>query len=60
MFYNCSSLLSLPDIAKWNTLNVINMSCMFKNCSTLSSLPDISKLNTTNIKDMSYMFYINT
>ena len=26
MFYNCQSLLSLPDISKINTSNVINMS----------------------------------
>ena len=43
MFYDCSSLNSLPDISKWNTSNVNNMSGMFYNCSNLSSLPDISK-----------------
>ena len=56
IFYNCLSLLSLPDISKWNTNNVNNMSYMFYNCSSLSSLPDISKWNTNNVKDMSYMF----
>ena len=29
MFYNCSSLSSLPDISKWNTNNVEEMSEMF-------------------------------
>ena len=29
MFYNCSSLISLPDISKWNTKNVTNMSGIF-------------------------------
>ena len=29
MFYNCSSLLSLPDISEWDTKNVTNMSDMF-------------------------------
>ena len=57
MFYNCESLISLPDISKWNTGNVNNMSYMFYNCSSLISLPDISKLNTDNVNDMSYMFY---
>ena len=28
MFSECSSLLSLPDISKWNTNNVTNMSRM--------------------------------
>ena len=30
MFYNCSSLNSLPDISNWNTSNVTDMSWMFK------------------------------
>ena len=56
MFYKCSSLLSLPDISKWNTSNVNDMSDMFSGCSSLSSLPDISKWNTSNVNDMSCMF----
>ena len=56
MFYNCLSLLSLPDISKWNTNNITNMSYMFYNCSSLLSLPDISKWNTNNVTNMSGMF----
>ena len=43
MFGVCSSLLSLPDISKWNTNKVSDMSKMFFECSSLSFLPDISK-----------------
>ena len=43
MFGNCSSLVSLPDISKWNTANVTDMRYMFSKCSSLVSLPDISK-----------------
>ena len=57
MFSDCSSLLSLPDISKWNTSNVTNMCCMFYNCSSLLSLPDISNWNTSNVKDMKNMFF---
>ena len=56
MFSECSSLISLPDIYKWNTTNLINISGMFESCSSLISLPDISKWNTSNINDMSYLF----
>ena len=49
-------LFSLPDISKWNTLNVTDMSNMFRNCQSLLSLPDISKWNTQNVTDMSNMF----
>jgi surface protein len=56
MFSDCSSLSSFPDISKWNTNNVTNMSYMFNRCSSLSSLPDISKWNTNNVTNMSAMF----
>ena len=34
MFNGCSSLISLPDISKWDTKNVTNMSEMFYGCSS--------------------------
>ena len=43
LFNNCSSLTSLPDISKWNTIKVIDMNNMFNDCRSLISLPDISK-----------------
>ena len=48
MFDICSSLISLPDISKWNTSNVTNMSFMFNNCYSLISFSDISNLGLTN------------
>ena len=56
MLVKCSSLSSLPDISKWNTINVTYMSGMLFKCSSLSSLPDISKWNINNVIDMSYIF----
>ena len=53
MFYNCSSLNQLPDISKFNTKNVIDMSYMFYNCSSIKELPDISKWNMEKIRDIS-------
>ena len=55
MFGNCESLLSIPDISKWNTSSVNNLSYMFSNCLSLSSLSDISKWNISKdiiMKDM--------
>ena len=43
IFYECSSLSSLPDISNWDTKNVTDMIYMFRGCSSLNSLPDISK-----------------
>ena len=57
MFKKCSSLISLPDISKWNTSNVTNMSDIFYGCLSLKSLPDISRWNTSNVTNMSGMFY---
>ena len=59
MFYECSSLLSLPDISNWNTNYVTNMSFMFYRCSCLSSLPDISNWNTEKNIDMRAMLFMN-
>ena len=41
MFARCKSLKMLPDISKWDTGNITNMSCSFSECSSLKSLPDI-------------------
>ena len=56
MFSNCSSLSSLPDISKWDTKNITDMSYMFRGCSSLSSLPDISKLDLNKNLVTSNMF----
>ena len=53
----CSSLKQLPDISKWNTSNVIDMSDLFRECESLLSLPNIENWNTEKVKNMSYMFY---
>ena len=55
-FNHDKSLSLLPDISKWNTNNITDMSYMFVNCKSLSSLPDISKWNTNNVKNMSNIF----
>ena len=57
MFYGCSSLISLPDISKWDTKNVTYMNYMFTGCSSLISLPDISKWDTNKGISMGSMFY---
>ena len=57
MFRWCKSLLSLPDISKWDTSNITNMNGIFYKCESLSTLPDLSRWNTSNVKDISSMFY---
>ena len=56
MFNECESLISLPDISKWDTKNVKNMSNMFTFCKSLISLPDISEWDTKNVTDISSLF----
>ena len=56
MFYNCSSLSSLPDISKWNIKNVIKLFLMFSRCISLISMPDISKWKAQNLKEMNCLF----
>ena len=56
MFSDCNSLINLPDISKWDTKNVTNMSCMFSSYKSLNNLPDISKWDTKNVTNMSDIF----
>ena len=56
MFSHCKSLKSLPDISKWDTKNVTNMSYMFSWCKSLKSLPDISKWKLNKNLDKEDMF----
>ena len=56
MFSQCTSLVDLPDISKFDMSNVENMSCMFYNCKNLKEIDDISKWNTSNVKSMQKMF----
>ena len=41
IFNECSKLLSLPDISKWNTNNVYKHNNVFDNCSKLQNIPNI-------------------
>ena len=52
MFEYCSSLISIPDISKWNTNKAKYKSFMFSNCCSLISLPDIFKWFTTEDKNL--------
>ena len=50
MFRGCSSLISLPNITKWNINNVKDMKMIFFGCSSLISLPDISRWKIVEFK----------
>ena len=41
MFNECSSLLSIPDISKWDTSKIIESDNMFKGCSLSSKISNI-------------------
>ena len=56
MFFKCNSLQILPDISKWNTEYINDMSYLFYECSSLFELPDISKWNTNNVVNMKCIF----
>ena len=56
MFYKCEKLISLPDISKWLTSNLNNISYLFCGCDRLISIPDISKWDTSSVIEMVGMF----
>ena len=45
MFYNCESLISLPDISKWNSDNLKGTVVMFDKCISLKSKLRIQRIN---------------
>ena len=56
LFYQCKSLISLPDLSKWNTKNIYYLISTFEGCSSLLSLPDISNWNISNVKSLDSLF----
>ena len=40
MFGNCSALLSLPDISKWNINKICYMNDMFNGCQNSIVIPE--------------------
>jgi len=44
MFYECISLISLPNLSNWNLYYVISVDDMFQGCNSLISVFDFSKL----------------
>jgi len=55
MFFNCSSLETLPINNIHDTGKVDNMNYMFSGCSSLTSL-DLTSFNTENVSDICHMF----
>ena len=58
MFFNCSSLISLPDLSEWNVSNVNCMNSTFYGCSNLEKLPEIYKWDMRNVRTIDRMFYL--
>ena len=63
MFFECKSLISLPDLSKWKTsdddekiFGINYMNGLFCGCESLLSIPDISNWSTYSVKDISRMF----
>ena len=48
-------LIEIPDIEKWDTTYVTDMSYLFCCCEELEKFPNISSWNTSNVEDMSNM-----
>ena len=46
-----------PDVAAWDTAQVINMACMF--CGATIANPDVATWNTAQVRNMREMFEEN-
>ena len=58
LFYGCRSITTIPNIGKWDTSQVTNMSNMFAFAYNFND--DITKWNTSNVTNMSWMFSYNS
>ena len=56
MFFNCPSLISIPDISEIDTSKIVDMSSLFSGCNSVKTLPDISKWDTSKVTNMKDMF----
>ena len=56
MFLGCKYLLSLPDIDRWDTSNIVDMGFLFMGCISLNNIADISIWNTEKVVNMAGMF----
>ena len=52
MFIECYSLISLPDISKWQTSKLGEVNQIIGGCYSLISLPNLTKWEKTKIKDI--------
>ena len=60
MFYNCTSLISIPDINDWNIPENIDIYLMFYNCISLINYPNsliekINKIYINNYIDLGFL-----
>ena len=57
MFYECSSLVNIEGISKWNTSSLVDMNSIFYKCQNLEKFPDISKWKISNEVNKDNIFY---
>ena len=57
MFSRCESLKSLPNISRWNKVNVMNMSSMFSHCKSLENFPKILSWKINNDINIDEIFF---
>ena len=55
LFYGCRSITTIPNIGKWDTSSVTNMSKMFLQAQNFNG--DLSGWDTSAVTNMSQMFY---
>ena len=56
MFYDCSSLVYISGISRWDISKCTDISGLFEKCASLESIPDISNWNTQNIQIAARIF----
>ena len=56
LFFGCHSLISLPNISRWDTDNVFDFTDIFCDCKNLKFLPDLSRWNLERSENLFNIF----
>ena len=56
MFFNCSSLIKIPDISIWKSEKLKDINNMFDSCDNLIGIPDIFKWNIDKVNAIKMNF----
>ena len=57
LFCECTSLIDIKALNKWNVSNVNNLTCLFYGCTSLKEISGLKKWDVKNVNYFDYLLY---